>query len=156
MKSLLKILDGACRARTVEEALNEIRGFTSLGHNIFAYAYLRILHYKAFSKLERLSITFIIYRVALCSIYIYLWVIQEHAYIHTLIAIVNLTLYRNIGQAPLLSIIRHLRCIVEDSLLFYRTVLAEPALLMPIVYTPTVGEACQKFGQLPLLPRGCP
>ena len=45
---------------------------------------------------------------------------------------------------------------VEDSKLFYRTVLAEPAFLMPIVYTPTVGEACQKFGQLPLLPRGCP
>lgn len=47
MKNLLSILDSACRARTVEEALNELRGFTSLGHMIFAYAYLRVLHYKA-------------------------------------------------------------------------------------------------------------
>ncbi|CAE7470142.1 ME1 [Symbiodinium natans] len=82
------ILDKSCNARTVQEALQEVRGFASLGHNLWAYAYLRMLHHK-------------------------------------------------------------------DSNLFYRTLLAEPAYLMPIVYTPTVGEACQKFGTLPFLPRGC-
>ncbi|CAK8991520.1 NADP-dependent malic enzyme (NADP-ME) (Malic enzyme 1), partial [Durusdinium trenchii] len=88
VKGVLQILDGACQAKTVDEALAEVRGFTSLGHMIWAYAYLRMLHHK-------------------------------------------------------------------DPNLFYRTVMAEPSFLMPIVYTPTVGEACQKFGQLPLLPRGC-
>jgi len=88
VQGILQILDSACQAKTVSEALDEVRGFTSLGHMIWAYAYLRMLYHK-------------------------------------------------------------------DSSLFYRTVLAEPSFLMPIVYTPTVGEACQKFGQLPLLPRGC-
>ncbi|CAE8630418.1 unnamed protein product, partial [Polarella glacialis] len=34
--------------------------------------------------------------------------------------------------------------------LFYSVLLREPAELLPCVYTPTVGEACQKFGKLPL------
>ncbi|CAE7247026.1 ME1 [Symbiodinium sp. CCMP2592] len=82
------ILDRSCNARTVQEALTEVRGFASLGHNLWSYAYLRMLHHK-------------------------------------------------------------------DPNLFYQTLLAEPAFLMPMVYTPTVGEACQKFGTLPFLPRGC-
>lgn len=39
--------------------------------------------------------------------------------------------------------------------LYYATILAEPSMLLPVVYTPTVGEACQKFGLLPHFPRGC-
>ena len=39
--------------------------------------------------------------------------------------------------------------------LFYATLLASPQELLPVVYTPTVGEACQKFGRLPFFPRGC-
>ena len=35
----------------------------------------------------------------------------------------------------------YLRVASKDPSLFYRTVLAEPSFLMPIVYTPTVGEA---------------
>ena len=35
------------------------------------------------------------------------------------------------------------------------TILAQPAVLLPVMYTPTVGEACQKFGRLPLYSRGC-
>mmetsp|Transcript_25454 Transcript_25454/g.64711 ORF Transcript_25454/g.64711 Transcript_25454/m.64711 type:complete len:523 (+) Transcript_25454:409-1977(+) len=38
---------------------------------------------------------------------------------------------------------------------FYATLLMKPSLLLPVVYTPTVGEACQKFGKMPLYERGC-
>lgn len=43
----------------------------------------------------------------------------------------------------------------KDAELYYATILAAPELLLPVVYTPTVGEACQKFGLIPLSPRGC-
>eukprot|EP00947_MAST-08B_sp_MAST-8B-sp1_P005587 g5587.t1 len=39
--------------------------------------------------------------------------------------------------------------------LCYATILAEPSMLLQIMYTPTVGEACQKFGLMPLYSRGC-
>merc|ERR1719235_1825655 len=38
---------------------------------------------------------------------------------------------------------------------YYGALLAEPSTLLPVVYTPTVGEACQKFGKMPFYPRGC-
>ena len=34
---------------------------------------------------------------------------------------------------------------------YYATLLAEPNLLLPVAYTPTVGEACQKFGQVAMI-----
>ena len=33
-------------ARTVSEVMQEVRGFFTLGHLLYAYAYLRMLHYK--------------------------------------------------------------------------------------------------------------
>jgi len=39
--------------------------------------------------------------------------------------------------------------------LYYATLLAHPRELLPVVYTPTVGEACQKYGRLPMQRRGC-
>lgn len=39
---------GICtfEARTVSEVMQEVRGFFTLGHLLYAYAYLRMLHYK--------------------------------------------------------------------------------------------------------------
>jgi len=82
------MLHDMCAATTVPEALDQVRAVASLGHNLWAYAYMRMLYSK------------------------------------------NLNLY-------------------------YSTLLAEPDLLLPVVYTPTVGEACQKFGKMPFSARGC-
>ena len=38
---------------------------------------------------------------------------------------------------------------------YYGMLLADPSFLLPVAYTPTVGEACQKYGQMPLMERGC-
>jgi len=88
LKDVLKTLALSCQASTVEDAVAEVKGFMSLGHNVWAYAYLR----------------------ALCE---------------------------------------------KDMDLYYGMLLAEPALLLPVAYTPTVGEACQKFGSMPIYQRGC-
>jgi malate dehydrogenase (oxaloacetate-decarboxylating)(NADP+) len=38
--------------------------------------------------------------------------------------------------------------------LFYRTIMSDPARFLPIVYDPTIGEACLKFGHIYRGPRG--
>jgi len=43
----------------------------------------------------------------------------------------------------------------RDPDVYYGALLTEPELLLPVAYTPTVGEACQKFGYMPLYERGC-
>jgi malate dehydrogenase (oxaloacetate-decarboxylating)(NADP+) len=42
----------------------------------------------------------------------------------------------------------------NDETLFYRTVMSDPARFLPIVYDPTIGEACLKFGHIYRRPRG--
>ena len=38
--------------------------------------------------------------------------------------------------------------------LFFKTVISDPAKFLPLVYTPTVGEACQRLGHIARRPRG--
>ncbi|MGL2963964.1 NAD-dependent malic enzyme [Flavobacterium sp. RSB2_4_14] len=38
--------------------------------------------------------------------------------------------------------------------LFFKTITSEPAKFLPLIYTPTVGEACQKLGHISRRPRG--
>jgi malate dehydrogenase (oxaloacetate-decarboxylating)(NADP+) len=42
----------------------------------------------------------------------------------------------------------------HDETLFYRTLMSDPARFLPIVYDPTIGEACLKFGHIFRRPRG--
>ena len=42
----------------------------------------------------------------------------------------------------------------HDETLFYRTLMSDPARFLPIVYDPTIGEACVKFGHIFRGPRG--
>ncbi len=42
----------------------------------------------------------------------------------------------------------------HDETLFYRMIMSDPARFLPIVYDPTIGEACLKFGHIFRGPRG--
>jgi malate dehydrogenase (oxaloacetate-decarboxylating)(NADP+) len=55
---------------------------------------------------------------------------------------------------PINKYIYLMQLLESNETLFFKTISSEPAKFMPLVYTPTVGEACQKFGQVSRRPRG--
>jgi len=44
---------------------------------------------------------------------------------------------------------------VRNLNIYYEAILRQPSLMLPVMYTPTVGEVCQKYGMLPFSGRGC-
>ena len=116
------MLTGMCKATTVPEAINEVHALSSLGHDLWTYAYMRI------SVLNKqMFFVFLLHKKGrkTCGT-------RSH---------VGLS-----GSGKLYD---------RSPDLYYATIAAEPAKLLPAVYTPTVGEACQKFGKMPLYRRGC-
>jgi malate dehydrogenase (oxaloacetate-decarboxylating)(NADP+) len=63
---------------------------------------------------------------------------------------------QQLGQKPtdLERYIYLIQLLDADETLFYRVLMSDPARFLPIVYDPTVGEACLKFGHLFRRPRG--
>ncbi len=49
---------------------------------------------------------------------------------------------------PLAQYIYLMNLLDHDEVLFYKTVMSDPARFLPIVYDPTIGEACLKFGHI--------
>jgi malate dehydrogenase (oxaloacetate-decarboxylating)(NADP+) len=42
----------------------------------------------------------------------------------------------------------------SNETLFFKTIISDPAKFLPLVYTPTVGEACQRFVPIVRKPKG--
>src|SRR5262249_14817401 len=57
---------------------------------------------------------------------------------------------QQIGQKPtdLEQYIYLIQLLDTDETLFYKVLMSDPARFLPIVYDPTVGEACLKFGHI--------
>ena len=63
---------------------------------------------------------------------------------------------QQLGQKPtdLERYIYLIQLLDTDETLFYKVAMSDPARFLPIVYDPTVGEACLKFGHIFRRPRG--
>jgi malate dehydrogenase (oxaloacetate-decarboxylating)(NADP+) len=63
---------------------------------------------------------------------------------------------QQLGQKPtdLERYIYLIQLLDTDETLFYKVLTSDPARFLPIVYDPTVGEACLKFGHIFRRPRG--
>jgi malate dehydrogenase (oxaloacetate-decarboxylating)(NADP+) len=57
-------------------------------------------------------------------------------------------------ESPINKYIYLTSLLENNETLFFRTIISDPAKFLPLVYTPTVGEACQRFGHIVRKPRG--
>ncbi|HLG39429.1 MAG TPA: NAD-dependent malic enzyme [Chitinophagaceae bacterium] len=55
---------------------------------------------------------------------------------------------------PINKYVYLLQLLDNNETLFYKTIMDDPVKFMPLVYTPTVGEACMHFGHIIRRPRG--
>jgi malate dehydrogenase (oxaloacetate-decarboxylating)(NADP+) len=57
-------------------------------------------------------------------------------------------------EKPINKYIYLMQLLETNETLFFKTISSEPAKFLPLVYTPTVGEACQRLGHITRRPRG--
>lgn len=57
-------------------------------------------------------------------------------------------------EKPIDKYIYLMQLLETNETLFFKTIISEPATFLPLVYTPTVGEACQRLGHITRRPRG--
>lgn len=57
-------------------------------------------------------------------------------------------------EKPINKYIYLMQLLENNETLFFKTVMSDPAKYLPLVYTPTVGEACEAFGHIMRSPRG--
>jgi malate dehydrogenase (oxaloacetate-decarboxylating)(NADP+) len=57
-------------------------------------------------------------------------------------------------EKPINKYIYLMQLLESNETLFFKTVMSDPAKYLPLVYTPTVGEACETFGHIMRSPRG--
>lgn len=57
-------------------------------------------------------------------------------------------------EKPINKYIYLMQLLETNETLFFKTVISEPSKFLPLVYTPTVGEACQRLGHITRRPRG--
>jgi malate dehydrogenase (oxaloacetate-decarboxylating)(NADP+) len=55
---------------------------------------------------------------------------------------------------PINKYVYLLQLLDNNETLFYKTIMSDPVKYMPLVYTPTVGDACMQFGHILRRPRG--
>jgi malate dehydrogenase (oxaloacetate-decarboxylating)(NADP+) len=60
----------------------------------------------------------------------------------------------NSVESPINKYIYLVNLLDSNETLFFKTIRSNPAKYLPLVYTPTVGEACQRFGHIARRPRG--
>jgi malate dehydrogenase (oxaloacetate-decarboxylating)(NADP+) len=68
--------------------------------------------------------------------------------------IIRVSAQLNSVDSPINKYIYLANLLDTNETLFFKTIISDPAKYLPLVYTPTVGEACQRFGHIARRPRG--